>query len=319
MKPLRLLAPVVVPVVASFVAALLAAPMALACDAAPPAVIDIDANSYYSDSHHSVIDPVLRARNIANTKPIDDFLDHVAKDAGGRGETACALAWLNSWADKQALLGKLSSEQAYYVRKWTLGGLALSYARVKAEASPAQRQAIEAWLKKLADATMAHSDAHKGVRNNHYYWEGLAVTSVGGATGDARYLDWGRKVFAHAMGQMAADGSLPEEMTRGVKALHYQVYAAMPLVMMASILDIHDPRLDQLVKFTVAASADPSGIAKATGFEQEKVGTRDVTTVYDRHEGRPEAAAGKPQWQPRLGGDLNSANPLEHLAARKSQ
>jgi poly(beta-D-mannuronate) lyase len=52
---------------------------AAACEAPPPARIDIDANSYYSDKHHSVIDPVLRARNIANTKPIEDFLLQVAR------------------------------------------------------------------------------------------------------------------------------------------------------------------------------------------------------------------------------------------------
>jgi poly(beta-D-mannuronate) lyase len=294
-----------------------AAPLALACATPPPASIDIDANSYYSDSHHSVIDPVLRARNIANTKPIEDFLGQVARDAGGKGEPACALTWLESWAGQKALLGKLSSEQAYYVRKWTLGGMALSYARVQASATPAQRQAIEGWFKALAEATMAHSDAKKGTRNNHYYWEGLAVTAVGGVTRDPRYLDWGRKVFDHAMGQMAADGSLPAEMERGVKALHYQVYATVPLVMIASVLDVHDARLDQLVKFTVAASADPSGIAKATGFEQERVGVRDVATIYGRHEGKPQEASDKPQWQPRLGGDLNAPNPLEHLAARK--
>ena len=299
-----------------FIAGLLAVPAVLACSAAPPASVDIDANSYYSDSHHSVIDPVLRARNIANTRPIEDFLGQVARDANGKGEPACALAWLDSWAGQQALLGKLSSEQAYYVRKWTLGGMALSYARVQAAASPAQRQAIEGWFKTLADATMAHSDAKKGTRNNHYYWEGLAVTAVGGVTRDQRYLDWGRKVFEHAMGQMAADGSLPAEMERGVKALHYQVYATVPLVMMASILDLHDLRLDRLVRFTVASSADPSGIAKSTGFEQERAGVRDVTAIYGRHQGRPPQASGQALWQPRLGGDLDSANPLEHPAAR---
>ena len=110
------------------------APLALACADAPPASIDIDANSYYSDAHHSVIDPVLRARNIANTKPIEDFLGQVAKDANNQGDAACALAWLESWAGRKALLGKLSSEQSYYVRKWTLGGMALSYARVQASA-----------------------------------------------------------------------------------------------------------------------------------------------------------------------------------------
>jgi len=86
--------------------------------------------------------------------------------------------------------------------------------------------------------------------------------------------------------------------------------------MMASVLDLHEPKLDTLVGFTVAASADPSGIAKATGFEQERVGVRDVLTIYGRHEGKP-VETGKPQWQPRLGGDLNAPNPLEHVAAVK--
>lgn len=294
-----------------------ASQLALACAAPPPASIDIDANRYYTDTKSSVIDPVLRARNIAATKPIEDFLGQVARDANGKGDAACALTWLESWAGQKALLGKLSSEQAYYVRKWTLGGMALNYARVQASATPAQRQAIEGWFKMLADATMAHSDAKTGVRNNHYYWEGLAVTAVGGVTRDQRYLDWGRKVFDHAMGQMAADGSLPAEMARGVKALHYQVYATVPLVMIASIQDLRDPRLDTLVRFTVAASADPSGIAKATGFEQERVGVRDVKTIYGRHQGKPVEPAGKPLWQPRLGGDLDTPNPLEHPAARK--
>lgn len=282
-----------------------------ACELPPPARIDIDANSYYTDQHHSVIDPVLRAKNIANTKPVEDFLSQVARDANG-GDAACALTWLSSWADQKAMLGKMSSEQAYYVRKWTLGGMALSYARVQQQATPSQRAAIEGWFKALADATIAHSDAKKGGRNNHYYWEGLAVTAVGGVTGDARYLDWGRKVLQHALGQMEPDGALPAEMERAAKALHYQVYAATPLALMASILDVHDARLDTLVAFTVAASADPSGIAKRTGFEQEPVGSREVTVFYNRHEGKP-AVTGKALWQPRLGGALDVPNPLEHL------
>ena len=274
-----------------FFAALLASGSAAACDAPPPAAIDIIANSYYTDSHHSVIDPARRASNIAHTKPIEDFLGQVAQDANG-GDAACGLAWLASWAGQKALLGKASSEQAYYVRKWTLGGLALNYARIQAQATPAQRQAIEAWLRALADEVVAHADAHKGGRNNHYYWEGLAVTAV---------------------------GALPAEMERAAKALHYQVYAATPLVMMASILDLHDPRLDRLVAFTVAASADPSGIARRTGFAQEPVGSAEVSVIYDRHAGRPQAAAARRLWQPRLGGDLQTPNPLEHPGAAQPQ
>ncbi|MYM21229.1 alginate lyase [Duganella sp. FT135W] len=289
----------------------LASGVAYACEAPPPARSDIDANSYYSDKHHSVIDPVLRAKNIANTKPIEDFLSQVARDANGQ-DAACALTWLSSWAEQKAMLGKMSSEQAYYVRKWTLGGMALSYARVQQQATPVQRLLIEGWFKALADATIAHSDAKQGGRNNHYYWEGLAVTAVGGVTADKRYLDWGRKVLQHALGQMDDDGSLPAEMERAGKALHYQVFAATPLVLMASILDVHDARLDKLVAFTVAGSADPSGIARRTGVEQEPVGSREVTVFYNRHEGKP-PVAGKPMWQPRLGGALEVPNPLEHL------
>ena len=291
----------------------LTAPAALACTEAPPARSDIEANRYYSDAHNSVIDPVKRAQNIANTRPIEDFLSQVARDANGQGDPACALAWMDNWAGQKAMLGKMSSEQAFYVRKWTLGGLALNYARIKQQATPAQRSSIEGWFRQLADATMEHADAKKGTRNNHYYWEGLAVTAVGGVTGDAKYLDWGRKVLQHALGQMAADGSLPAEMERAVKALHYQVYAATPLVMMASILDVRDPRLDTLVAFTVAGSADPSGIAKRTGFAQEPVGSREVTTIYNRHVGKAPPPAGKALWQPRLGGSLDVPNPLEHL------
>ncbi len=292
---------------------LFAVSAAQACPDAPPARSDIEANSYYADKHHSVIDPVLRAKNIAASKPIEDFLSQVARDANGQGDPACALSWLANWGEQKAMLGKMSSEQAYYVRKWTLSGMALNYARIRQQATPAQRAVIEGWFKALADATIAHSDAKKGVRNNHYYWEGLAVTAVGGVTGEARYLDWGRKVLNHALGQMEADGALPAEMERAGKALHYQVYAATPLVFIASILDVHDPRLDTLVAFTVAASADPSAIAKRTGVEQERVGSREVTMIYNRHQGKPPPAPGKALWQPRMGGSLDVPNPLEHL------
>jgi poly(beta-D-mannuronate) lyase len=297
-----------------------------ACDAPPPAVIDIDANSYYIDANHSIIDPKLKARNVANTKPVDDFLNHIsavasayqAAPAAQAVDAACAVTWLAAWADSRAMMGKMTTEQSYYTRKWNLAGLALSYAKLREAASAAQRQAIEAWLRELADATIAHSEAHKGARNNHYYWEGLAVTAVGGLTKEARYLDWGRKVFDAGMAQVAADGSLPREMERAVKALSYHAFSVTPLVMIASILDVHSPKLDQLVQFTVANAKDPAAIDKATGFKQEAIGTGAMAweVIYVRHEGQAHAgfAPVAPNRQPRLGGEIVLANPLEHVA-----
>jgi poly(beta-D-mannuronate) lyase len=299
----------------------LAGRQAIACDTPPPAVIDIDANSYYSDSHHSIIDPVRKARNEAATKPVDRFLDRVARSASAwqqhhdEGDARCALGWLSSWAAQGAMLGTMSTEQSYYTRKWALSGLALSYARVQAAAPAAQRKQIEDWLLALADATMRHSDAHKGERNNHYYWEGLAVTATGAVTHDARCLAWGRKVFEHAMGQIQPDGTLPLEMARAGRALNYHLFAAAPLVMMASILDVQDPALDRLVAFSVAGVRDPAILQKMTGFEQEHPGAvPGWIAIWLRHGARPAAPLDLPakNWDARMGGDRNLVNPLEH-------
>jgi poly(beta-D-mannuronate) lyase len=107
------------------------------CASVPPAVRDIDANGYYSDSHHSIVDPVRKARNEAAVKPVNDYLDAVSRAANAfqrsRDEAAarCALGWMEAWAGQDALLGTMTTEQSYYTRKWTLAGLALSYARVR--------------------------------------------------------------------------------------------------------------------------------------------------------------------------------------------
>jgi poly(beta-D-mannuronate) lyase len=296
---------------------------ARACEAPPPAVHDIDANSYYIDKNHSVIDPVRKARNVAATKPVDEFLDAVARHASAfqstpakKEEARCGLQWLSAWARQNAMMGTMTTNQSYYTRKWALGGLALSYAKLRPAANEAERQAIDAWLKTIADATLVHADAGKGARNNHYYWEGLAVAATGAVTGDARLLAWGRKVFDHAMSQVAPDGSLPLEMERAAKALHYHSFAAQPLVMLASILNVQSAKLDQLVRFTLQGAADPSAIEKATGVAQERIkGTPGWKIVYDRHTGS--AAGAVPSaalWEPRMGGDIAVANPLEHVA-----
>jgi poly(beta-D-mannuronate) lyase len=264
---------------------------------------------------------VRKARNEAATRPVDDFVGTVARSATAwqehhnESEARCALDWLSSWAKQNAMLGTMTTEQSYYTRKWALSGLALSYARVQAAASKEEKKRIEDWLLALADATMRHSDAHKGSRNNHYYWEGLAVTATGAVTHDARCLEWGRKVFAHAMGQIQADGTLPLEMARAGRALNYHLFAAAPLVMIASILDVQDPALDKLVAFSVTGVNDPSILQKMTGFEQEHPnGVPGWIAIYLRHGGHLAAPVEIPakNFDARMGGDRNLVNPLEH-------
>jgi poly(beta-D-mannuronate) lyase len=134
-------------------------------------------------------------------------------------------------------------------------------------------------------------------------------------THDARCLEWGRKVFDYAMGQVQADGSLPQEVARAKRALNYHLFASAPLVMIASILDVQAAPLDRLVAFSVAGVADPSTLEKLTGFEQERPGgAPGWIAIYLRHGGRLATPVEVPakNWDARMGGDRNLANPLEH-------
>jgi len=302
-----------------------AAQAAQACEAPSPAVIDIDANTYYSDAHHSVVDPVLKARNEAATRPINDFLNTVARGASAYQakqevtEAECVLSWLDNWAGQNAMLGKMTTTQSYYTRKWALASMALSYARVQPRATTVQRQHIENWFRTLADATIKYSEQQKGARNNHYYWEGLAVTATGAVTGEARYLSWGRKVFNYAMDQIRSDGTLPLELNRAGKALQYHIFSAEALVMTASILDLQSTQLDRLVKFTLDGIDNPAPIEQMTGFKQEVPKSEPGwKLVYARHTSQVQGAIPAKTWEARLGGDLNLPNPLEHLQHRPS-
>jgi poly(beta-D-mannuronate) lyase len=292
---------------------------AFACDPPPPALTDITANSSYIDAHHSITDPELKAKNVASVKPFEDFGRTVASMAGkpDAASHACALRWLAAWAEGRAMLGKMSSEQAYYERKWTLAALAMNYARVRDAATPEQQKTIDDWLQPLADTVMAHSDAHKGKRNNHYYWEGLAVTATGAVLHNDRDLAWGRKVFGYAMGQIEDDGALPNEMDRARRALAYHLFAAQPLVMMEALLGANDVRLARLVSFCIAGIQDPGIFAARTGIAQDPVKPSDYAwlAVYTRrHPGfvADVPSDRKPPYATRLGGRLDAPHPLEH-------
>ena len=317
-----------------FMSCLLLRPIASSaapCPAVPAVVRDIVANSYYSDPQYSIPDPEKFARNRASVKPLTDFLRDIANRASryaanpakATPEAECALGWLKTWAEGGAMLGTLSSEQAYYQRKWMLSGLALSYARIRPTADPQTRATIEHWLVTIANLTLDHSDRHKGVRNNHYYWEGIAVAATGAVTGEKRFLDWGQRVFDRAMADVAADGSLPHELARGRKALKYHLFAAAPLAMLASVLDRHSPRMDALVAYCLKGIADPASVAATAGTEQEgPINDNEVAwlqiSLRQHHDPAVAAfvAGRKSAATPNLGGNLLIANPLEHPAGR---
>jgi poly(beta-D-mannuronate) lyase len=297
---------------------------AQSCDAPPPPVISIAANSYYADVHHSVIDPARKEENQRSIEPIESYLHQVARMASDQDLQSqnCAVTWLVAWANAGALLGSASSEQAYYERKWTLAGLSLGYARVRMQASSDQKAAIDDWLRQLAHAVIHHSEAHRGERNNHFYWEGLAVAAAGAVIQDPDAIEWGSRVFDYAMDQIEPDGSLPNEMKRAGRALHYHLYAAEPLAVLSSILDRDSSKLDKLVALCIAGTRNPTLFEQRTGVTQEGMVQSDFVWLlaYARRHpsfdmtGLPVSAENS--FVPRLGGNLAVVNPLEHVVLR---
>lgn len=258
-------------------------PSALACPTPPAAERDLKANSFYTDSSGSIIDADKLARYKADAAPIDTYLRKVAQmasdyQAGDEAAGRCAMTWLTNWAAGGALLGKaLGGSQAEFLRKWTLAGLTAAYLKVQPVATAAQRQQIAQWFPAIAEFGLAVFRDPRHKKNNHYYWVGLAVLGAGIAANDAKLIDSARAIYDQALTDIEDDGTLPLEMARASRALHYHNYALQPLVLMAEEARLlgedwyarRDQRLDLLARRIVAGLADPQAFASRTGKPQE--------------------------------------------------
>ena len=216
------------------------APVAPLCEAPPPAVKDIASQPFYTDAKNSIADAVIVAKNKTALAALDKPLRSIVtwsnrwQDKRDAAAATCGLSWLAAWAGEGAMLGTMSSRQAEYDRKWRTAGVAIAYLKLKPQATPEQKAAIEPWLKALALKVEA-TDAITKARNNHMYWIGLSSTAVGVATGDAERVATGKRMFDAGMAAIDPDGALPEELGRGSLALHYHNYALAPLVLAAEL------------------------------------------------------------------------------------
>lgn len=257
-----------------------------ACPPPPPAVRDIRANSYYSDAAGSIIDPALHAQYKRNIDPITDFHRRVLERAdafvatGDIAQARCTIDWLSAWAQGGALLGALINErgnQANYIQKWTLAGLAMASFKVRSQLTPADHALLDPWLKAQAERSLAFWDDARHKRNNHLYWTGLAVAATAAATDDATLWGRARSIYDEALAHIAADGTLEMEMARAGRALHYHNYALMPLAAMAELAHSRhedwyargDGRLLRLAEKVTDGVLDPAWFVEQTGKRQE--------------------------------------------------
>jgi len=266
---------------------------------------DIEASDFYSDAKHSVIDAKRKAAYDAAQRQfmgVMEEAEHAADEFqrdGSAAAAACVMQVLETQAAANAMTGSMSSNQANYVQNWTLGGLAISYLKVRAAsgATPEQASAVQVWMKTVGQQVQGWFDGRRAKnttdsQNNHYYWAGFSVMAAGIAVDDQKLYDWGVGTYKAGVDRIAPDGTLPLEMARGQRALHYHLFALAPLVTMAEMGEANGQdlysydhnMLHMLVSRAMAGLVDNRYFAAKAGTEQdtpegEKIKSEDVIWV----------------------------------------
>jgi len=207
---------------------------------------DLTTDGFYADSKSSIIDPVKWKAYSESSGPYKNLGDQavVAADAyrttGSPAAAKCVLKLLSRAATDGVFTGKMSSRQAYYVQGWVIGALAIAYLKVRDSGmiEPAQAAELTTWMKTVALQTMQFYDAASSkpggeAGNNHLYWAGVEIAAIAIAASDRSMFDWAMRTYGNGVQQITPEGTLPQEMRRGQRALHYHLYAIAPLVYLA--------------------------------------------------------------------------------------
>jgi poly(beta-D-mannuronate) lyase len=261
-----------------------------ACPAAFFVPRDLTMDGFYrlDDPTHSIIDPIrqdaynhasesVKSAGLAIVAAADDF-----RETGSRAAALCSLSLIHALAAQNSMDGKMSSNQAYYVQGWVAGAIAIASLKVRGYGfSTLQDDASSAaWLRRIADQTESFYAARKesdSNRNNHFYWAGVEIAAIGIFADDQGAFDWGIKAYTNGVDRIQPDGTLPLEMKRGSRALHYHLYALAPLVLLAEFgeangIDLYGRdrgALHRLVNASVQGLVNPTLFERATGMKQE--------------------------------------------------
>jgi len=260
------------------------------CSTAPDLPASIKTHDYYSDSAHSVIDPVrLKAyqQSISVWHHAASTLDRMADRYRANGDTAmagCVADWLDHFAQAGTLTGEMSTNQATYVQGWMLGSFSIAWLKVRMAPtiSAAEAGRIGHWLGVVGALNRlyyAPRATKTDGRNNHRYWAGLAVMAAAIAADRRDLYDWGVNSFGIGAAQITPEGTLPLEMARRALALHYHLFAAAPLVTMAELASANgddlyhedNGALLRLVHAAVAGISNPAPFAAQTGIAQRPI------------------------------------------------
>lgn len=251
---------------------------------------DLTTNGFYSDGKASVIDPVKWKAYTESAGPYKELGNQITQAAdayrttGSREAAACAIRHMEAAARDAVFTGKMSSGQAYYVQGWTIGAIAIAYLKLRDSGllTADQEKEIPAWIVKVVQQTQNYYDTRRqkssgDAQNNHLYWAGVEIAAAGIVANDRKLFDWGIETYRVGIDQIQPDGSLPQEMRRGQRALHYHLYALAPLVYLADFGEVNglhlyaerDYAIRKLADLCTQGLKDNSFFVKATGVAQD--------------------------------------------------
>ena len=253
-----------------------------------PAIVslspDLTTNGFYSDGKGSIVDPAKMAEYARTSGPYKKLGQEIvdAADAwrstGSREAAACAMQHMEAAARDGVFTGRMSSRQAYYVQGWVIGAIAISWLKIHGSGveTPDARKLVLPWIVQVVHQSQDFYAAGHA-KNNHLYWAGVEVAAAGIAANDRGLFEWGVDAYRTGIAQIQPDGSMPLEMRRGRRALHYHLYALSPLVYLADFgavngIDLFAERnhaLARLERLCVQGLNDNQFFVKATGIPQD--------------------------------------------------
>jgi poly(beta-D-mannuronate) lyase len=249
-------------------------------------------DGFYADNDptHSIIDPVKQKAYDESSGPVkrEGNVVVAAADAfrttGSEAAAQCVIQHLLIQARGNALTGTMSSTQAYFVQGWVVGAEAIAFLKVEGDrrTTAAQGSVLFPWLQKVADETRVfYDDRYRKsgkAAQNHFYWAAVELAAIGIAEDNRPDFDWAMTHARYGIDAIHPDGTLTDEMSRGKRALHYHLYAASPLVMLAELglpngtdlYTVDSGALKKLVLVSTAGLLDSALFDQRTGIPQER-------------------------------------------------
>jgi poly(beta-D-mannuronate) lyase len=261
------------------------------CPQPPPFAILLHAEGYYTDAHHSIIDPAKQKATDEATEAPSHLGQWTGRAAdaylatGSRAAAQCVYSLLDAASKAKAWSGEMPTGQGNYEQHWMLSGTAVAYLKVRSSGAGTaeQNRAIQKWFGVLAGRVRNYTEKRRGDHktdsdawNNHLYWSGLAVAAAGIAGNNRSDFHWGIDAYKAGVSEIRPDGVLPREMARAGMALHYHLYSLAPLVMLAELgeangIDLYAENhgaIHRLVKLCEAGLLNHEIFAKYTGVPQ---------------------------------------------------